>query len=158
MQVNLSTFYGRLMTGNPEPSPEQVAADLTAVVGRFVRRLRTASPAAGLSASQRAVLALLDREGPATTAALARAEFVRPQSMRMTVAALEGMELVERAPDPNDGRQSVVSMTAKGRRTLMEARVAKRDWLSGAIAEGLDADERRQLSDAAALLERLVRE
>ncbi|MGW7084306.1 MarR family winged helix-turn-helix transcriptional regulator [Streptomyces sp. NPDC054871] len=147
------------MTDKPGgPTPEQLAADLTAVIGRVVRRLRTASPGVGLSASQRTVLALLDREGPATTAALARAELVRPQSMRMTVGALESMELIERAPDPNDGRQSVVSVTAKGRRTLADARAAKHGWLSGAIADGLDADERRQLADAAVLLERLVQQ
>ncbi|MEV0523577.1 MarR family transcriptional regulator [Streptomyces sp. NPDC050439] len=145
------------MTEKPgDPTPEQLAADLTAVLGRVVRRLRTASPGAGLSASQRTVLALLDREGPATTAALARTELVRPQSMRMTVGALESMELVERAPDPSDGRQSVVSVTEKGRRTLADARAAKHGWLSGAITDGLDADEQRQLSDAVVLLERLV--
>lgn len=144
------------MAENSAPTPEQVAADLTAVVGRFVRRVRTASPAAGLSASQRTVLALLDRGGPATTAALARAELVRPQSMRMTVGALEDMGLVERTPDPDDGRQSVVSVTDQGRRTLTEMRAAKHDWLSTALADGLDPAERRQLADAIVLLERLA--
>lgn len=145
------------MTENPgATSPEQVAADLTAVVARVVRRLRTASPGTGLTPSQRSVLAILDREGPHTTAALARAEHVRPQSMRLTVGALEAQELVERAPDPDDGRQSVVSVTPQGSRVLAEVRAAKHGWLSAAIAEQLDADERRQLADAVALLERLV--
>ncbi|MET7357352.1 hypothetical protein ABZS76_02775 [Streptomyces sp. NPDC005562] len=48
------------------PTPEQVAADLTNVVGRFVRRLRGVSPGSGLSPTQRSVLARLDREGPAS--------------------------------------------------------------------------------------------
>ncbi|MEU6819158.1 MarR family transcriptional regulator [Streptomyces atriruber] len=139
-----------------EPTPEQVAADLTHVVGRLVRKLRGASPMNGLSPSQRSVLARLDRGGPSTTAGLARAEFVRPQSMRMTVAALESMELIERAPDPNDGRQSVVSLTDEGRRTLTDGRAAKRGWLSDAVSEELDPAERRRLADAIELLERLV--
>ncbi|MEU6123359.1 MarR family transcriptional regulator [Streptomyces sp. NPDC047123] len=146
------------MSGPPdEPTPEQVAADLTSVVGRLVRRLRGASPGSGLSPSQRSVLAQLDREGPATTAALARAELVRPQSMRMTVAALESMELVARAPDPNDGRQSVVSLTEQGRRTLADARAAKQGWLAQALADELDPAERRRVAEAVALLERLAR-
>ncbi|QES39818.1 MarR family transcriptional regulator [Streptomyces venezuelae] len=145
------------MSGPPgEPTPEQVAADLTHVVGRLVRKLRGASPMNGLSPSQRSVLARLDRGGPTTTAELARAEFVRPQSMRMTVSALESMELIERAPDPNDGRQSVLSLTDEGRRTLTDGRAAKRGWLSEAVSEELDPAERRQLADAVALLERLV--
>ncbi|MFD4630904.1 MarR family winged helix-turn-helix transcriptional regulator [Streptomyces sp. NPDC058284] len=140
-----------------DPTPEQVAADLTNVVGRFVRRLRGASPGSGLSPSQRSVLSRIDREGPVTTAGLARAELVRPQSMRMTVGALESMELIERAPDPNDGRQSVLFLTDNGRRTLAEARAAKQGWLSLAVAEELDPAERRQLAEAVELLERLMR-
>ncbi|MFE0172083.1 MarR family winged helix-turn-helix transcriptional regulator [Streptomyces sp. NPDC059002] len=140
-----------------DPTPEQVAADLTGVVRRLVRRLRGAAPVTGLSPSQRSVLARLDGEGPATTAGLARAELVRPQSMRMTVGALVDMGLVERAPDPDDGRQSVVSVTDQGRRTLAELRAAKHDWLSAALAAEFDPAERRQLADAVVLLERLVR-
>ncbi|WP_030676587.1 MarR family winged helix-turn-helix transcriptional regulator [Streptomyces sp. NRRL B-1347] len=138
------------------PGPEGIAADLTVAVRHVVRRLRTQTPETGLTASQRSALALL-AEAPATTAALARAEHVRPQSMRLTVGALEAEGLVERAPDPDDGRQSVVSVTEDGRRVLAEARDAKRNWLAAAIADRLDEHERRQLADAVVLLERLVR-
>lgn len=140
-----------------DPTPEQLAADLSGAVRRLVRRFRGVSPQTGLSPSQRSVLARLDGDGPTTTAGLARAELVRPQSMRMTVAALEEMGLVGRSPDPDDGRQSVVSVTDQGRRTLTEMRAAKRDWLAAALADELDPAERRQLADAVELLERLVR-
>ncbi|MFD5112282.1 MarR family winged helix-turn-helix transcriptional regulator [Streptomyces sp. NPDC058391] len=139
-----------------DPTAEQVAADLSAVVSRLMRRLRTASPDSRLTPSQRSVLARLDVEGPSTTAALARAEYVRPQSMRLTLGALEEQGLVARTPDPDDGRQSVVSVTDPGRSTLAGVRAAKRGWLSDAIAAELDSAERRTLSDAAALLQRLV--
>ncbi|MEU6000017.1 MarR family transcriptional regulator [Streptomyces sp. NPDC047197] len=139
-----------------DPTPEQIAADLSNVVRRLVRRLRGVTPATGLSPSQRSVLARLGHTGPTTTAALAREELVRPQSMRLTVGALEEMGLVERAPDPDDGRQSVVSVTDQGQRTLTEMRAAKHDWLSTVLADGLDPAERRQLTDAIVLLERLV--
>ena len=78
------------MTEKPgDPTPEQLAADLSGAVRRLVRRFRGVSPQTGLSPSQRSVLARLDGDGPTTTAGLARAELVRPQSMRLTVAALE---------------------------------------------------------------------
>ncbi|MEU3185222.1 MarR family transcriptional regulator [Streptomyces sp. NPDC006923] len=139
-----------------DPTAEQVAADLSAVLGRLMRRLRTASPDSGLTPSQRSVLARLGGEGPSTTAALARAEYVRPQSMRLTLGALEDQGLVQRTPDPDDGRQSVVSVTDTGRTVLAGLRAAKHGWLSEALDAELDGAERRTLADAAALLRRLV--
>lgn len=92
----------------------------------------------------------------ATTAALARAEYVRPQSMRLTLGALESQGLVERAPDPEDGRKSVMSLTESGTATLAEVRAAKRDWLAQALAAGLDGAERRTVAEAVELLDRLT--
>ncbi|MFJ6460380.1 MarR family winged helix-turn-helix transcriptional regulator [Streptomyces sp. NPDC091387] len=139
-----------------DPTAEQVANDLAAVVGRLLRRLRSSSSESLLTPTQRSVLARLDDGGPATTAALARAEFVRPQSMRLTLRVLEEQGIVERAPDPDDGRKSVMSITGAGRTTLAEVRAAKRDWLAEAIAAELDGAERRTVAEATALLDRLV--
>jgi DNA-binding MarR family transcriptional regulator len=139
-----------------EPTAEQVAADTAAVVGRLMRRLRTTSPDSRLTPSQRSVLSLLGTEGPSTTAALARVEYVRPQSMRLTLGALEEQGMVRRTPDPDDGRQSVVSITEAGSSTLAGVRAAKRDWLSETIAGELDGDELRTLADAVDLLRRLI--
>ncbi|MFE5090381.1 MarR family winged helix-turn-helix transcriptional regulator [Streptomyces sp. NPDC056638] len=139
-----------------EPGAEQLATQLTAVVSRLIRRLRTTSPDSLLTPTQRSVLARLESEGPATTAALARAEYVRPQSMRLTLGALESQGLVERAPDPADGRKSVMSMTEAGLTTLAAVRAAKHNWLAEAIAAELDGAERRTVAEAADLLDRLV--
>ncbi|MFJ8883432.1 MarR family winged helix-turn-helix transcriptional regulator [Streptomyces sp. NPDC102402] len=138
------------------PSPERVAADLSAVVGRLLRRLRSSSAESLLTPSQRSVLARLEDGGPATTAALARAELVRPQSMRLTLGALESQGFVTRAPDPRDGRKSVVSATEAGSATLAAVRAAKRSWLAEAIAAELDGAERRTLDEAVELIGRLV--
>ncbi|GHF79742.1 MarR family transcriptional regulator [Streptomyces thermodiastaticus] len=126
-----------------------------AVVSQLNRRMRAASPQGSLSPSQRIVLGRL-HDGPATTAALARAEHVRPQSMRVTLAALEASGLVERSPHPTDGRQVVFSLTGAGRRRLTELRQAKETWLADAIAARLDADEQRVLAQAVELMKRLV--
>ncbi|MFF4663235.1 MarR family winged helix-turn-helix transcriptional regulator [Streptomyces sp. NPDC001282] len=140
----------------PAPAPEQVALRLSAVLGRLLRRLRTTSSESLLTPTQRSVLARLDREGPATTAALARAEYVRPQSMRLTVGALESRGLVGRAPDPADGRKSVVSITRTGLEVLTAVRAVKNDWLAEALAAELDDEERRTVAEAAELLDRLA--
>lgn len=135
-----------------------LAAELAAAVGGFHRRLRAASPADGLTPSQRSVLHRVDASGPTTIAALARAELVRPQSMRATVGVLEERGILERGPHPTDGRQVQLSLTDTGRATLRELRRAKHDWLSEALEERLDSDERETLARAAELLKRLTRE
>ncbi|MFI8993568.1 MarR family winged helix-turn-helix transcriptional regulator [Streptomyces sp. NPDC053542] len=135
---------------------EQLVTDLSAAVGLLMRRLRTESPSGGLTPTQRAVCARLDSDGPATTAALARAELVRPQSMRVTLAALEERGIVARSPHPTDGRQAVLALTDEGRRVLADVRRAKQNWLTAAIAEHTTPEERRVLAEAAALLKRLT--
>ncbi|MEE4491166.1 MarR family winged helix-turn-helix transcriptional regulator [Streptomyces sp. BE230] len=139
-----------------DPTAEEVANHLASVVGRLLRRLRSSSSESLLTPTQRSVLARLEDGGPATTADLARSEFVRPQSMRLTLGALEERGVVERAPDPADGRKSVMSITEAGRTTLAEVRAAKRNWLAEAVAAELDGAERRTVAEAASLIERLV--
>lgn len=151
-----TTPAGRRAASSAEPSAEQLATQLAAVVGRLLRRLRSTSSGGLLTPTQRSVLARLDREGPATTAALARAEYVRPQSMRLTLGALESQGLVERAPDPADGRKSVMSLTESGTATLAEVRAAKHDWLASAIAAELDGADRRTMAEAIELMDRLT--
>lgn len=139
-----------------DPTAEEVANHLASVVGRLLRRLRSSSSESLLTPSQRSVLARLDDGGPTTTADLARAEFVRPQSMRLTLGALEGQGLVGRSPDPADGRKSVMAITDTGRATLAQVRAAKRNWLAEAVAAELDGAERRTVAEAVTLIERLV--
>jgi hypothetical protein len=62
-------------------SLEIAATDLAQAVGLLVRRVRTAAAGHELSLMEAAVLARLDKPGPAITAELARGESVRPQSM-----------------------------------------------------------------------------
>lgn len=157
MPVFLCISYRGGMSEEPvTPSSQQVAADLTTVAGLLTRRLRTTSPDSRLTPTQRSVLWRLYAEGATTTAELARAEYVRPQSMRLTLGALEEQGLVERMPDPADGRKSVVSVTEAGRVTLAEARAAKENWLSQVIGAELDDAERTALAEAVVMLRRLV--
>jgi DNA-binding MarR family transcriptional regulator len=108
-----------------------------------------------LSLSESAVLARLAREGPTTTADLARGEGVKPQSMGATVASLEEMGLVERKPHATDGRQLNVELTAKGLAVRESTRAAKRTWLAQAVSE-LNEDERETLFRAGEIIRRLA--
>jgi len=130
-------------------------ADFVHAVGLLVRRVRAAAAAHELSWTEAAVMGRLDRDGPATTADLARAESVKPQSMGATIAALEEMGLVGRKPHPTDGRQMNIVLTAKGADVRKSAKDAKTTWLAQALAQ-LDEQERQTLLAAGAIIKRLV--
>lgn len=134
---------------------ENAVIDFIHAIGLLVRRVRAASAAQELSMTEALVMARLAKEGPATTADLARAEGMKPQSMGTTVAALEEMGLVERKPHPTDGRQVNIELTAKGVAVRKSAKDAKRAWLTQAIAQ-LDEQERETLFKAGGIIQRLV--
>lgn len=97
----------------------------------------------------------LANDGPATTAALARAEGMKPQSMGTTITALEEMCIVKRRPHATDGRQMLIELTPKGLQLRKKNREAKQMWLSQVIAE-LDAEERDTLFKAAGIIKKLA--
>jgi DNA-binding MarR family transcriptional regulator len=109
-----------------------LASELRVVLGQLIRRLRVEHR---FPITQGTVLGRLDREGARSVADLAVSERVRPQSMAQTVSDLEADGLVERNPDPSDGRRALVSLTAEGRTTLEADRRHREGWLVNAIEE-----------------------
>ncbi len=134
---------------------ETEVIDLIQTIGLLVRRVRAAAASHELSLTEAAVMARLAKHGPATTADLARAESMKPQSMGATIAALEELGMVERKPHPTDGRQVNIELTAKGAAVRKSAKDAKRMWLAQAIAQ-LDEQERDTLFAAGKIIKRLV--
>ena len=132
------------------------AGDLRVLVGRLRGLLRAQSHIGELTWPQIDVLTWLEREGPATVTALARAQGVRPQSMGETLQALKAAGQVSGAPDPADGRQTLLSLTQTFRTQLKASREAKEDWLFRAISKKFTAAEQEQLAAAVTLLKRLV--
>jgi DNA-binding MarR family transcriptional regulator len=139
----------------PRKTLEIAVLDLTQSIGLLVRRVRAAAASQELSLTETAVMARLDREGPATIAELARAESVKPQSMGATVAALEEMGMVQRKPHPTDGRQVNIELTGKGATVRKSRGDAKRTWLAQAIQQ-LDQEDRETLFKAGEILKRLA--
>jgi DNA-binding MarR family transcriptional regulator len=139
-------------------SATKTAIDLPQVMVKLLRRLRAERPAvsAGLTLSQLSALSHLEHGGAMTTSDLAAAEYVRPQSMAVTVASLVGAGLVRRAGDQADKRRVMVSLTARGRAALVGTRQTQGEWLAHAILTRLDRDEQRMLVDAVRILDRLA--
>jgi DNA-binding MarR family transcriptional regulator len=139
----------------PRKTFEMAVIDFSQAIGLLARRVRAAAASHELSLTEAAVMARLAKEGPATTAELARAESMKPQSMGTTVAALEEMGMVERKPHPSDGRQMNIELTAKGAAIRKSAKDAKRTWLAQAVAQ-LDKQDQATLFAAAEIIKQLV--
>ncbi|MER7915557.1 MULTISPECIES: MarR family transcriptional regulator [unclassified Streptomyces] len=146
------------MSENPSlpPSAVEASREVRAVISRLRRRILKASEAEDITLGQASVLARLADKGGVTASELATAEGVRHQSMTAMVAALVALGLVERAPDPDDGRRLLIELTAAGRRRVEKGRQARTEWLAGRLQERCTEEERRTVIAAMSVLERLT--
>ena len=134
----------------------EVAAALYLSVGLFKRRLRQMPAEGELSLPESSALRRLERGGPATVTALAKAEQISVQSMGATLHTLEARRLIDRHPDPADGRSSVMSVTEAGLVALNDKRNARIAQLARVLAADFTPAELGQLMAAAPLIERLA--
>ena len=134
----------------------EVAAALYLSVGLFKRRLRQVPAEGELSLPESSALRRLERGGPATVTALAKAEQISVQSMGATLQTLEARRLIERHPDPADGRRSVMSVTEAGLVALSDKRNARIAQLARVLAAEFTPAELGQLMAAIPLIERLA--
>jgi DNA-binding MarR family transcriptional regulator len=135
---------------------QDVAAAVQDSVGLLTRRLRQL-PVGELTQAESVALARVARDEPTTIADLARAENMRPQSMRTTVAALERRGLLERRPHDSDGRRVLLMVTAPGRAITQRKHTARGEQIARALSSGFSDEDLRQLLAAAPLLERVAR-
>jgi DNA-binding MarR family transcriptional regulator len=145
-------------------TPQQTRSDaglasaLRISVSRLARRLRaerlTKGLEPGLSDTQLAALAALERHGEMTPGELAEHEKVQPPSMTRVITALEEGGLVLRGPHATDRRQVVLTATERGRSVVQQSRRLREAWLAQRLRE-LTPQERATLRAAAPILEKL---
>jgi DNA-binding MarR family transcriptional regulator len=133
---------------------EQIAAVLQSAVVLVVRRL-----SCGQGITSGVVMAQLDDCGPARISVLAAACGVSQPSMTELVGRLRREGLVARFSDPQDGRATLVDITASGRAHLLQVQRSARDRVVE-LLEALDAEDQATLSlamrVAAPLIEQLA--
>ncbi len=130
------------------------AARLRLAITRVARRLR--QEASGeLTPTSAAALASVERHGPLTPSELAEIERVKRPSATRTLGCLADLGLVDRTPDPADGRSALVSITPAGRERLRRLRGRKNAYLARRM-RGMPEDDVRTLERAAEILERML--
>jgi DNA-binding MarR family transcriptional regulator len=132
------------------------AAHLRIAIVRTARRLRqeAAAETSGLTPTSVAALATIERHGPLTPSEIAQIERVKRPTITRTLACLEREELIDRAPDPADGRSALVSINAAGRERLRRVRSRKNAYLAKRMRD-LSPEEVDTLERATEILERM---
>ncbi|MEV5717497.1 MarR family transcriptional regulator [Amycolatopsis mediterranei] len=125
-------------------------------VGRLNWRMRAEADRTSPGPALLAVLSRLYRAGTQTPTELAEAERLQPQSLTRILAALTIRGLIEREPDPDDGRRSRISINADGLAVLREYSAQRERWLATALESTLSPTERQLLRLAADLLIRVA--
>jgi DNA-binding MarR family transcriptional regulator len=141
-----------MSTMEPLDATTDFADRLRLAVTRLARQLRQHSDI-GASPTQISALATVARRGPLTLGELADCEGVKPPTITAAVNRLEQQRLIERQPDPEDGRIARVVVTGEGRRLLARNRSRKTAFLAQRLA-ALEDDERARLASAVGVLER----
>jgi DNA-binding MarR family transcriptional regulator len=144
------------MPTNSAISLTDSAAQLRMAIVRTARRLRqeAASEASGLTPTSTATLASIEHHGPLTPSELADIERVKRPTMTRTLGCLEREGLIERTPDPADGRSSLIAVNAAGRERLRRLRGRKNAYLARRMRE-LAPEEVETLERAAEILDRM---
>jgi DNA-binding MarR family transcriptional regulator len=132
-----------------------LASELRVSVMRLRRRLANErDPDNDLSIPVMAVLGALFRHGELTVGELAAIERVQPPTMTRKVTFLEEGGYVTRRAHETDGRVVVVTLTDRGRATLVADRKRRDEWLARQLRD-LTPEERAVLRTAAPILQRL---
>jgi DNA-binding MarR family transcriptional regulator len=146
------------MTPNPpDISLTDAAAQLRLGIVRTARRLRqeAAAEATGLTPTSTSALATIERFGPLTPSELAKLERVQRPTVTRTLGCLDREGLIERTPDPADGRSALVSVNADGRERLRRLRRRKNAYLARRMRD-MPAADVETLERAAGILERML--
>ena len=102
----------------------------------------------GVTPGEFPVLLMLWEQEGATQAELARRLAVGQPTLANTLRRMERDRLIERLPDPEDGRRARIHLTAYGKRLEKTVTASARDANAVALA-GLSGAERQQFLDLA---------
>jgi len=128
--------------------PLQVLSRVSRLARHTDRARRAAFAGHGLEPWEFDVLAALRRQGPPyqlSPGALLRTTLVTSGTMTNRIDRLEQAGLVLRAPDPQDKRGVLVTLTSEGQ-TRVDAALADLLEAEQALLAGLSAESRRTLS------------
>ncbi len=137
-----------------ENSLAEAAARLRLVITRTARRMRQEA-GSELRASSASALTTVELHGPLTPSELADIERVKRPTATRILSGLEEKGLIDRTPDPKDGRSALISLSGEGRERLRRLRQRKNAYLARRMRD-LEPEQIETLEAAATVLEQLL--
>ena len=129
------------------------ATGLRVAIVRIQRQLRARS-GSDITPSQSSALARIEQDGPLRLGALAEQEGTTAATMSRVIDSLADRDLIERVPDPLDGRASLVQLSPEGGALVHELRAGYTEALRNALSE-LSPAERKVIRDTIPVMARL---
>ncbi|HEY8968976.1 MAG TPA: MarR family transcriptional regulator [Puia sp.] len=137
----------------------EIAGNLRATIHRLVKVLRKHTRNEEmLSLTERSTLGLLYQHGQLLATELAQIEKVTTQSMSQVIAYLAEIAYIVKTPAESDKRKVYLSLTPAGRDYIERHRQEKQEWLARTLHEKTSAREKEVLSEALAILSKLIDE
>lgn len=136
------------------PSVNALAVDLVVMAARFTRYASRQSKAGEATAVWRA-FAILEEHGPMRVSDFAEIDRCSQPTATTMMQRLEQAGTVQRLPDPNDGRATLLSLSATGRRRLTQLRAGVAVGLGPQLSQLSDA-ERAELEGAVRTIAKLI--
>jgi DNA-binding MarR family transcriptional regulator len=145
---------GQAVTAVLADAPVVDVTRLRVAIARLSRQLRK-HELAGLTPTQLAALATVERAGPLRLGDLAAAEQIAPSTLTRLVSALEDHGYVERHSVPGDARAWTLAVTQRGHEVLDQIRQENTLVLADSLLT-LSSDQRAALAAALPALEQLA--
>jgi DNA-binding MarR family transcriptional regulator len=126
--------------------------EVSVMIRRIRRIIRERSHAVhpDLQSSSYLMLSWLDQHGPQRASAMVEAFCIDKGAISRQIQHLVDLGLVERAPDPGDGRATLVSVTADAGARMAANNRERRRWLDDRLRDWSD----EELTDIVTLLGR----
>ena len=141
------------MTDDEVDGAVEEASGLRVALVRIYRQLRARS-GSDITPSQSSALARIEQSGPIRLGSLAELEGTTAATMSRVIDSLGQRQLIDRVPDPLDGRASLIQLSPEGGALLHGLRVRNTEALRSALAE-LSPQQRKAVRQAIPVLELL---
>lgn len=129
----------------------ELAVGVRNVVVRMGYSFRSAAARDGVTPTRLTAMGILERRGPVRPGDLAARLNITAASVSRLIEALELGRWVDRAPDPDDKRACLISLSEHGRTALETMRQENAEELAGHI-RGLSAADREAVERALPVL------
>lgn len=118
-----------MTTTAPSIDVADLASQLRLSVFRLARKLRREGEPE-ISSSLLAALSTIERHGTMTAGALAAHEQIQKPTCTRVISDLQALGLIERIPDPLDGRVAWLQVTPAARKLLQRVRMRRNVFLA----------------------------